>query len=442
MSKRRHVPEQPAFPFPFAATGDKPSASAVIDAEMPESIAPALVQLVAEVESWRAAKGASRRPSTEPPNLDGLPSQLAHRVGRTFEVLRGVPDPDTQDAIVLGVAWTAEWIEAEMYAIRTTIVLHQAALSLKPESVPLAYHIGRLLRRVAMYDEAETWLRYTANRATIAEDWHHHALALSGMGNLKRQRGNFPESVRLHTRALHSARKHGVRRLEGDALYDLAVMHFEVGQLDEGMQYAREAITAYGPGHSQLVRMANDLAWVWMHLHGEAGRALELFFAIEPRVQDPPFRAVLLANMARAAAEQGREEVYELSWLEAYAYMRKQDTEEGHAAAFCQLALAALASMQLERARQAASLCLDVAKRRREAHSIFLAEQILDTLKDGLPEPEEMKKLFPTFTLEEVEADPVQVERDVDFTAHLGTAIRARRDGAPESPVRTLVRGK
>lgn len=442
MSKRRQVPEQPEFPFSFVANGDKFAARAVIAAEMPEFIAPALLQLVADVQGWLSAEGTSRRIWTEPPSLDRLPPQLATRVERTFEVLREEPDPDTGEAIALGLVWTGELIETEMCALRTAIILKQAALLLMPKSIPLAYHIGRLLRRVAMYKDAEDWLLHTAHKAALAEDWQHHALALSGLGNLKRKSGNFRESVSLHTLALQSAREHGVRRLEGDALYDLAVMHFERGELEKGMRFAREAITAYGPGHSQLVRMANDLAWIWMHQYGEAARALELFYAIEPRVQDPPFRAVLLANIARAAAEEGQAHIYELSWLEAYGFMRKQDTEDGHAAAFCQLAFAALASMQLERARQAASLCLGIAERRREAQSIFMAEQILNALRDGLPEPEVMKELFPAFTLEKIEVDPVQIDRDEEFAVALGIAVRARMDGAPESPMRTLVRGK
>lgn len=442
MSKRRHYREQPAFPFSFGTNGKEPSASVVVGAELGDSIAPALAQLVTEVEAWFAAPVATRRIATEAPDLGGLPAGLATRAGQTFELLREESDEHTQGAVALTLVWTGEWIETETRAPRAAIVFNQAALLLVPDNIALPYHIGRLLRRVAMYDEAEAWLLHTVDKAAAADNWQHHALALSGMGNLKRERGIFPESVRFHRLALDSAREHGVRRLEGDALYDLAVMYFERGELDEGMGHAREAIHAYGPGHSQLVRMANDLAWIWMHLHGEAGLALTLFQAIESRVQDPAFRCVLLANITRAAAEVEQEHIYELGWLETYAYMRKQDTEDGHAAAFCQLALAALASMQLERARQAASLCLDVAQRRREAYSAFMAAQILDALKDGLPAPEKMKELFPAFTLEEVEVNPMQVERDEGFAADLGIAVRTRRDGAPESPVRALVRGE
>jgi hypothetical protein len=53
-----------------------------------------------------------------------------------------------------------------------------------------------------------------------------------------------------------------------------------------------------------------------------------------------------------------------------------------------------------------------------------------------------MKALFPAFTLEGIEVDPVQVDRDENFAVALGIAVRARMDGAPESPMHTLVRGK
>lgn len=441
MTKRRS-PELPAFPFPHVADGAVAPADAVLAEEMPEAAAQALRQLLHEVRVWLAAPVAERRILGEPPGIAQLPGAIMERVGRVFELLREEAGKDTAGAVALGLAWTAEWMEREGRAVRSAIVFYQAALLVLPRNVWIAYHIGRLLRRVGMYEMAQVWLQHAADKAAAERDWEHHALALSGLGNLKRERGNFRDAVDFHRLALQSARKHDVRRLEGDALYDLAVMYFERGELAKGMDDARGAMKAYGAGHSQLVRMANDLAWIWMHLHGEAGLALMLFQTIEPRVQDPPFRAVLLANIARAAAELDDAQIYELAWLEAHAYMRRQDTEDGHAAAFGQMALASLAFMQLERARQAASHSLEIARRRREGRVALMAEQILDALKDGVPAPERMKELFPAFTLEEVETSRAERERNEDFAASLGNALRAREDGAPESPVRALVCGR
>lgn len=436
----RQLPEPPPLPIRFSDDAPAPNASTVIAEELSGAVAPVLDQLLRTSRAWLLVTTASERRIVPTVLARELPAELARTVDRTFELLREEPDPETRQAIGLGLLLVAEWAEAER-AYRTALVFYQAALIAIPDNVQMAYHIGRLLRRVAMYVEAEAWLLHTTDKAAVAENWESHALALSGLGNLKRERGNFPESVRFHRLALESARQHGVRRLEGDALYDLGVMYFEQGKLEEGMGYAREAIIAYGPGHSQLVRMTNDLAWIWMHLHGQPRLALMLFQEIEPRVQDPPFRAVLLANIARAAAEIGAEHIYELAWLEAYAYMRKQDADDGHAAAFAQLALASVSALQLERARQSATMCLSIAERRREARSVHMAEQILTATEHGLPDGEQMRELFPAFAID-VPQTVRRHERDEDFAATISAAVKARRDDAPESPVRTLVRGK
>ncbi|HLL45211.1 MAG TPA: hypothetical protein VK399_00815, partial [Longimicrobiaceae bacterium] len=321
------------------------------------------------------------------------------------------------------------------------VVFYQAALLVARENIPVANHIARLLRRLGLLDDAEAWFRYTADRAKTEAEWEHRILALSGLGNLERTKGNAPEAIRFHRLALGTAREHGLRQREGDALYNLAVIAFQEGDLDAGIQHAQGAIPAYGRGNHQLVRMAHDLAWLWMNIHGKSRLALQIFQKIERCLHDPPFRAVLLAQIARAAAEEGAAHIYELAWMEAYVFMRKQDEEEGHAAALAQMALAALASMQLERARQTASLALDVATRRQESHMVALAEQILNTLQDGLPEPDEMKALFPSFSLDEQPADETW-DRDEDFAASLSVALNARAGQAPESPMRDMVGGR
>lgn len=136
------------------------------------------------------------REGSEVPTLSTreLPAELARTVERTFELLQEVPDAETREAIGLGLLLVAEWAEVQR-AYRTAVVFYRAALTAIPDNVQIAYHIGRLLRRVAMYEEAEAWLLHTVDKAAVAENWDTHALALSGIGNLKRERGNFPESV-------------------------------------------------------------------------------------------------------------------------------------------------------------------------------------------------------------------------------------------------------
>jgi tetratricopeptide (TPR) repeat protein len=434
----QHVPPAvPPFAFPFTADGNRPSAYQAIEEELPKRDASLFQQLLHEVQVWVVGPLMERRILGELPDTGFLPARLVGPVERTFELLREDPDEHTPDAIVLGLVVLADWAEENPRRLRTAIVFYQATLLVAGENIPVVNHIARLLRRLDLLDDAEAWFRFTADQAAAAAS-EHRSLALSGVGNIERARGNLPEASRLHRRALETAREHGLQQREGDTLYDLAVIAFQHGDADEGIRYAQEAIPAYGRGNFQLVRMAHDLAWLWMHLHGQSRLALQIFQKIERCLHDPPLRAVLLAQIARAAAEEGAAHIYELAWMEAYVFMRKQDDEEGHAAALSQLALAALASMQLERARQTASLAFEAATRRQESRLAALAEQILNALEDGLPEPEEMRALFPSFSLEEHPVAEDTWERDEDFAAALTVALRTRLGQLPESPIHDL----
>jgi tetratricopeptide (TPR) repeat protein len=409
---------------------------------MPRELTAALEELLSDVKGWRDAPDGERPRKGAPPRLDEFPDEIVSHLWRTFELLREVPDSNTEPAIGLGLLMVAQWAERRQ-APRSAVVFLQAALLMIPGNVALSYQIGRLLRKLAMWDAAEVWLTYSRASAEQAEDWENHGFALSGLGNLHRERGNYPEAVRWHLLALESARTHGVRRIEGDALYDLAVMSFERMEVQEGMAYVRHAILAYGPGHSQLVRLANDVAWIFMHAYAEAGFALTTFQSIEPLVHEPSFRAVLLANIARAAAEIGAEHIYELAAAEAYSYIQAQKTEEGHSAGFAQLAFAAIAAGQPERARQMAKLCRGVAERRRESFFIIEADKILEALAHDRHWQDFVEELYLPVpneaTYEGFSDDPE--ERDA-FAAELAGAVRARKDDAPESPMRTLILGQ
>jgi tetratricopeptide (TPR) repeat protein len=425
-----HHSSAPAFPFPFVAPD-----------EMPDEVKAALDELLDEVHAWCAAPDGERPRKGAPPRLEGLPGEIASHAWRTFELLREVPDSNTESAIALGLFMVSQWAEREQ-AQRSAVVFLQAALLMLPGNVGLSYQIGRLLRKLALWEQAEAWLTHARAVAESQQDWENHGFALSGLGNLHRERGNYPEAVRCHLLALESARVHGVRRIEGDALYDLAVMSFERMAVREGMAYVRQAIVAYGPGHSQLVRLANDVAWIFMHAYADAEFALTTFQSVEPLVYEPAFRAVLLANIARAAAEIGADHIYEMAAAEAYSYIQAQKTEEGHAAGFAQLAFAAIAAGQPERARQMAKLCRGVAERRREGYFIIEADQMLRALAHDVNWRSYVEELYLPVPGEDTWGlSDDREERDA-FAAELAGAVRARKDDAPESPTRTLILGQ
>jgi tetratricopeptide (TPR) repeat protein len=430
----------PPFAFPFAATTGEASANAALIEELPHGMTAALEDLLDEVQAWRVAAKGERPRDGAPPSLQGFPGEIISHVWRTFELLREKPDANTDSAIGLGLVMVAQWAERNQ-AQRSAVVFLQAALLMLPGNVGLSYQIGRLLRKLAMWEQAEAWLTHSRESAEHQQDWENHGFALSGLGNLHRERGNHPEAVRCHLLALESARIHGVRRIEGDALYDLAVMSFERLAVQEGMAYVRQAITAYGPGHSQLIRLANDVAWIFMHAYAEAGFALTTFQSIEPLVYEPASRAVLLANIARAAAEVNAPHIYELAAAEAYSFIQAQKTEEGHAAAFAQLAFAAISAGQPERARQMAKLCRGVAERRREGYFIIEADQMLLALAQDRNWPEFVEDLYLPVPDKDTWGFSDDHEEQNAFVAELTAAVRARKDDAPESPMRTLILG-
>jgi hypothetical protein len=153
---------------------------------------------------------------------------------------------------------------------------------------------------------------------------------------------------------------------------------------------------------------------------------------------------VLLANIARATAHIDTESAFEAAWLDAYSYLAQQWDQRGHAAALGQLALAALMAQQIERAKVVARQCRHVAQQRGEHRMVFLAEQILDAVAEGIPALEDFLALFPGFKLTPRKRSDARRERESEFTYELTRAagVRARQDGAPESPVRALVIGR
>lgn len=424
-----------APPIPYRFTDDDFRAAT---AEIGPDHAPTVLALLWDARAW----SVHREPILSAlADVSHLPVGVGFVVGRGLALLREQPDQHTADGIALALAFVAEWAEKRA-AHRTAGLAFAAVLAVMPHNARAVYHLGRVLRQSGALREAEPWLLHAVDVSAAAGDWRHHGLALSGMGNLMRERGNFPAATRYHRQALASARAHGVRRVEGDALYDLAVMAFERRQIPRGMEFARQAIDAYGTGHGQLVRLASDLAWVWMHQYGEAEHAYTVFTALDSHSHDPAFRAVLLANTARAAGEIGAEALYEVTWADAYAYLRRLPDDVGRAAALGQLALGALAMMQIERARQTAEMSRSVAAERGEHRLVHDAELILGALADGMPLPAQLKAVFPAFALSERRRSPARVDRDEDFAAALAAVVEERRDGAPLSPVGALLAGR
>lgn len=398
-----------------------------------------LWQVLRDVRAWLDAIAAPDEPTLgeEGWKLEGLMPELAITLPALDRLIREPnPDDSTMEAVALGCMQVGLWAE-DAAAGRTALAFFQAAEDANHDNPHFAYNVGRIARKLAMYDEAEAWLKWAHWVARGAARWDVAALSLSGLGNLHRQRGNLPLAMRFHKVSWRVARRHDLRTLEGDALYDLVGLSFDFGDTKLGMEYATRALHAYGPGHSRIYRLAKDIAWLWMDQFGEFESAAQVFVALLDHVWEPERRVMLYASLARAAAGAGWREMFEEMWVESWATVRHQSTRDFHAAALTQLALAAGSVADWERARMAAGEALRVARAREEGEMILLAESILEAVRSDVIAEEAVHTVF-----RDRRARPsgLRGADTVALATELTGAMRVRRDEAPHGPACTRVR--
>lgn len=397
-----------------------------------------LWQVLRDVRTWLEAIAAPDEPTLgdEGWKLEGLVPELAITLPALDRLIREPqPDDATMEAVALACLHVGLWAE-DAAAGHTALAFFQAAEDANPDNPHFAYNVGRVARKLALYDDAERWLKWANWVARGAGRWEVVTLSLSGLGNLHRQRGNLPLAMRYHRLTHRIARRHNLRTLEGDALYDLVGLSFDFGNPAQGMEYARKAIEAYGPGHTRIYRLAKDIAWLWMDRYGEFESAAHVFMALLDHVWEPRRRLVLHASLARAAAGAGLEDVFETMWIDAWSMIRQQPLREGHAAALTQLALGAGSLSQWHRAKLAASHALEVARERREGEMVIFSESIVEAVRHSVLVEEKVVAVFKD------RAYSSRCRRSEDaahLASDLANAMRVRRDNAPESPGRTPV---
>jgi tetratricopeptide (TPR) repeat protein len=431
---------QPRYPGPLRIDPDERIPYVFIVKELAEAgmddAGLVLWQVLRDVRAWLDAIAAPDEPtlSEEGWKLEGLVPELAITLPALDRLIRDPnPDPSTMEAVALGCMQVGLWAE-DAAAGRTALAFFQAAEDADHDNPHFAYNVGRIARKLAMYDEAEAWLKWAHWVARGAARWDVAALSLSGLGNLHRQRGNLPLAMRFHKATRRIARRHNLRTLEGDALYELVGLSFDFGDAKLGVEYARRAIEAYGPGHTRIFRLAKDIAWLWMDQFGEFESAAHVFTVLMDHLWDPENRVTLPASLARAAAGAGWRDVFEEMWIETWLVIRQQPNQNFHAAALTQIALGAGSVGDWERARMAATEAFRIARERQESEPLFVAESILQAMRSDVIAEEAIQTVFS----DRRRPAPLWIGDDApDLASELTGAMRVRRDDAPQGPGRT-----
>ena len=267
---------------------------------------------------------------------------------------------------------------------RTALAFAQSAALAAPDRPAPAYVVGLLARRNADNRRAEAWFRRALGLARRAEDWKYYGLACMGIGNLNVQRGDYPVARTWFFKALRVARRHGLWTVRPVALHDLFCVAANAGHVEEAEIFARRAFRAYGRRHPRLVRLAHDVARMWL-MRGQFHRSLQVFRAVLRHIHRPAEQRLVMSNMARAAAGAGDRLAFATLWADVWALVDNQEDSERVAETLINLAQGAAALGDPDRGQMAAAQALKVATLRGESEPRLLAEALLEQLRRPRP---------------------------------------------------------
>jgi tetratricopeptide (TPR) repeat protein len=263
--------------------------------------------------------------------------------------------------------------------LATALEFLQAAALAAPESASLAYAVGRLARRRAEYDRAESWYTRAVVQGRQSSDWRSYALAFSGMGNLHMQRGNYPAARRAHIRCLKVAERRGLLELVGSAYHDLFGTAVETGAGNAADEMAVLAFHAYGPRDPRVVRLAYDVAYHWA-LQGYFARALTVAEALLSQMGDESESAVVHGLIARAAAGVGDRERFMAASREARVLAEHEGARETAARALLGVVYGAAHLGEWDLAQDVGMRAVAIARKRNEARVLLATEAALESV--------------------------------------------------------------
>lgn len=271
------------------------------------------------------------------------------------------------------------WAEQRGY-LATALEWAQAAAHTAPQSAGLAYAVGRIARRRAEYDRAESWYARAIVQARRAGDWRTYATAYSGLGNMAVQKGNFPWAKRAYLRCLKAALRHGLEDLQGATYHSLFVTEIETGAGPGADALAEQAFRALGPGHPDLPRLAYDVAYHWM-LEGLCEEALRVGKALERHFETPAERAVALGLIARSGGGSGDRAAFHGARNRLDALLETGTAEETAARSLLGVAYGAASLDDWPLAEEYGNRALRLAQERREGRVVMAAEAALDFVR-------------------------------------------------------------
>jgi tetratricopeptide (TPR) repeat protein len=293
--------------------------------------------------------------------------------------LIGNPSGTSPEAVRDACAHLGKWFE-DRGLLRCAVEFNLAAYFVQPDQATLAVRVARLLRMLCEYPRSTSWFDYAIYLARRRNDWLAYTEALTGLGILHHQRGNFPRARQYHRRCVRVASRNRLREMIGAAYHNLFILEVDAGDAELGESYALKAFSGYGPKSPRVVRLARDLAQRWT-LAGEFARSLPLGLEALNHFSVPLDLAQVWAGVGHAAGGLGDWPVFEDAWVETWAIVRQGRADPVASKVLLDLARGAALLRDERRAVHAATKALEIAQERQEGHTIFEAETFLAALQ-------------------------------------------------------------
>ncbi|HEX8904936.1 MAG TPA: hypothetical protein VF771_08865, partial [Longimicrobiaceae bacterium] len=278
----------------------------------------------------------------------------------TLAALVGAPASASADIVSLVCVQVSRWAEGRG-CWGTAMAFAQAAALAMPLDPEPALFAGTLALRWRSSARAETWLRRAIGLGRRAKDWATYAQAYVEMGRLYSRRGQPVMADRFFEKGWRAARRHGLIGPRGEALHGRLLLALQAGALEAAGEFARGAVRAYGKSFPRPPELMHDVAYLWVR-EGKYSRAIPTLRKLLPARLEPVERALTWAILARAAAGDGRRELYEEAWLEALAIIRQRPADgEKHLPALVEMAHASALFRDWSHAKQAVQLAMSLA---------------------------------------------------------------------------------
>jgi tetratricopeptide (TPR) repeat protein len=305
----------------------------------------------------------------------------------------------------------ASWAEAGGKP-GTRLAFVQASALLRPHDAALATEVARLARDRGEFARAESWFRH-AVRLARNRDWEAYTWAYVGLGVLYIRCGNRPAAGAVMQRALRTAERHHLPHLLAAVHHHLFHLSTEAGHLRKGYEHAAAALEYYGPQNQAIFGLVADVGRYWLH-RGEAARALPLFATAVDGIADPNVRAMVAANVVRAAADVGDRDRYEHARRRTLGFMEEMVGPSRLEETYEALAYADVAIGEWDRAAESARRAFAAARAAGNKEVELSAEALEERVRTHASAPARAGADEPT-------ENPViarQAERLADVFAH------------------------